>query len=40
MPETKLGEVSEEEKHLSILETEVEFITDTGEFRDFKTVTT
>jgi rubrerythrin len=35
---TKL--VDEERTHRSILEAEVEFITDTGEFHDFKTVTT
>lgn len=32
--------VNEEEKHLAILEKELEFVTDTGEFHDFKTVTT
>ncbi len=31
--------VKEEEKHRSILEAEQEFITETGEFRDFRTVT-
>jgi rubrerythrin len=30
--------IQEEEKHLSILETEVEFITETGEWHDFRTV--
>lgn len=30
--------VDEEKKHLSILEKEVEFVTETGEFHDFKTV--
>lgn len=29
----------EEKKHLSILEAQVEFITNTGEYRDFKTIT-
>ncbi|MFH1403938.1 MAG: ferritin family protein [Candidatus Altiarchaeota archaeon] len=29
----------EEEKHLMILEKEVEFITETGEFHDFRTIT-
>ncbi|MBD3388339.1 MAG: hypothetical protein GF416_04615 [Candidatus Altiarchaeales archaeon] len=31
--------VKEEEKHRSILESEAEFVTETGEFHDFKTVT-
>ncbi|MFH1056022.1 MAG: ferritin family protein [Candidatus Altiarchaeota archaeon] len=31
--------VGEERRHLMILETEVEFVMDTGEFHDFKTVT-
>lgn len=31
--------VEEEQKHRQILEAEVEFITETGEFTDFKTVT-
>jgi rubrerythrin len=30
---------NEEEKHLSILKAEVEFVTETGEFHDFKTIT-
>jgi len=30
--------IQEEKKHLSILEAEVEFVTDTGEWHDFKTV--
>jgi rubrerythrin len=32
--------VSEENRHRLILQTEVEFVIDTGEFHDFKTVTT
>jgi rubrerythrin len=31
--------VDEEKRHLSILEKEVEFVTDTGEYHDFKTIT-
>lgn len=31
---------NEEEKHLAILEKEVEFVTETGNFYDFKTITT
>ena len=31
--------VEEEKRHKNILENEVEFVTDTGEFHDFKTVT-
>lgn len=31
--------IQEEKKHLSILEAEVEFITDTGEYHDFRTIT-
>jgi rubrerythrin len=32
--------VDEERKHRNILQNEIEFLTDTGQFRDFKTVTT
>jgi len=32
--------VSEEQKHLAILEKEVEFVTETGSFTDFKVITT
>lgn len=32
--------IGEEQKHLTILEKEVEFVTETGNFYDFKTVTT
>jgi rubrerythrin len=31
--------VEEEKKHRSILEKEIEFVTDTGEFHDFRTIT-
>lgn len=31
--------LDEEKKHLSILEVQVEFVTDTGEYHDFKTIT-
>jgi len=32
--------VSEEEKHLSILQGEIDFVTETGSYYDFKTITT